>query len=142
MQQYIFKHRLYYVILQPLMPLPGTAIWDEWKDQVVIDRDHHSLWDISHLCLPSRLPMRTYYREMMKLYVRTTLDVRRLPDLQLRTMPPLWSPEIPRNLLGGMRILWQLAHAHERYRPSELRRYAEGAARPMIKPQEKEAAAC
>jgi radical SAM superfamily enzyme YgiQ (UPF0313 family) len=133
MQQYIYQHRLYYVILQPLMPLPGTDIWDEWKDHVIIDRDHHSLWDISHLCLPSRLPMEVYYREMIKLYLRTTLDLRRLPGLKLRTLPPLWSPQIPRNVWGAAKILWQLAHAHERYRPGEVARYEAGLSRPIAR---------
>jgi radical SAM superfamily enzyme YgiQ (UPF0313 family) len=129
MQKYILDNRLYYVILQPLMPLPGTAIWDQWKSTVIIDRDHHEMWDISHLALPSRLPMQTYFREMVKLYVRTVLNVLRLPDVRLRTLPPIWSRaslEIPKVLFGGIRVLRQLWSAHTRYRPGEIERYERG----------------
>ncbi|MBI2945019.1 MAG: cobalamin B12-binding domain-containing protein [Candidatus Wallbacteria bacterium] len=128
-QQYIYDNKLYYVILQPLMPLPGTAIWDEWKDVVIIDRDHHEIWDISHLALPSRLPMKTYFREMVKLYLRTCLNLLRLPNVTLRTLPPIYSPraaEIPHVLFGGLRVLSQLWNAHRRYRPAELARYEKG----------------
>ncbi len=129
MQQFIYRHKLYYVILQPLMPLPGTTIWDEWKDHVIIDRDHHELWDISHLALPSRLPMNTYFREMVKLYARTCLDLRRLPDVKLRTLKSVFSRRVPEVLFGGMKILWQLWNAEKRYRPEELARYERGRAR-------------
>lgn len=125
-QKYIYDNRLYYVILQPLMPLPGTAIWPEWKDSVVMDRDHHEIWDISHLALPSRLPMKTYFREMVKLYLRTCLNLLRLPNVDLRTLPPLYSPRIPKVLFGGLRVLSQLWWAHNRYTPSEIARYERG----------------
>lgn len=126
LQDYIYKNRIYYVILQPLMPLPGTAIWDQWKDHVVIDRDHHEMWDISHLALPSKLDMDTYFREMVKLYIRTCLDLRRLTDVNLRTLSSVWHPRVPQVLFGGLKILWQLWHARKRYRPNELERYELG----------------
>ncbi|MBI4859956.1 MAG: radical SAM protein, partial [Candidatus Riflebacteria bacterium] len=129
LQRYIYDNRLYYVILQPLMPLPGTAIWDQWSSTVIIDRDHHEMWDISHLALPSRLPMKTYFREMVKLYLRTCLNLLRLPGVNLRTLPTITSPavaQIPKVLAGGLRVCWQLWNAHERYRPGEVARYERG----------------
>lgn len=131
MQSYILENRLYYVILQPLMPLPGTAIWDQWEPSVIIDRNHHEMWDISHLALPSRLPMQTYFREMVKLYMRTVYNVFRLPRVKLRTLPSLVSPEalqIPKVVLGSLRVLKQLWWAQDRYRPNELERYEKGRA--------------
>lgn len=125
-QKYIYDNKLYYVILQPLMPLPGTAIWDQWKDHVIIDRDHHEMWDISHLALPSKLPMETYFREMVKLYMRTCLDLTRLPDVKLRTLKSVFSTEVPRVLFGGMKILWQIWNAKSKYLPHELARYERG----------------
>lgn len=145
MQNYIYKNKLYYVILQPLMPLPGTTIWDQWKDHVVIDRSHHEMWDISHLALPSKLPMKVYFQEMVKLYIRTCLNLMRMPDVKLRTLPSVWNWEVPRVLFGGLKILWQLWNAHKRYLPEELARYekgreliAKGAAEAMVPAEDDE----
>jgi radical SAM superfamily enzyme YgiQ (UPF0313 family) len=126
LRDYLFRHRIYYCILQPLMPLPGTDIWDEWKDRVILDRDHHELWDISHLCLPGKIPMADYYREMAKLYIRTTLDPRRIFALRPRTLDNVGWSKIARTFLGALRLLWGLQRAPRRYRPSELARYAGG----------------
>ncbi len=131
LRDYLFRHQIYYCILQPLMPLPGTDIWDEWKDRVILDRDHHELWDISHLCLPGRMPMREYYREMAKLYIRTTLDPRRIFALRPRTLDNLDWVKIARTFLGALRLLWGLQQAPKRYRPGELARYAKGAPLPI-----------
>lgn len=131
LQAYLFRHRIYYCVLQPLMPLPGTVIWEEWKDRVILDRDHHELWDISHLCLPSRLPMATYYREMAKLYLRTTGDPRRIRELRPRTLEAVRLPKVARTMWAALRLLWGLQRAPRRYRPSELARYAAGQVSPI-----------
>ncbi len=131
LRAYLIRHQIYYCILQPLMPLPGTDIWAEWKDRVILDRDHHELWDISHLCLPGSMPMADYYREMAKLYIRTTLDPRRIFALRPRTLDNVAWTKIARTFLGGLRLLWGLQNAPRRYRPSELARYAAGSAVPV-----------
>jgi radical SAM superfamily enzyme YgiQ (UPF0313 family) len=136
LQSYLFRHRIYYCVLQPLMPLPGTEIWEEWKDRVILDRDHHELWDISHLCLPSRLPMARYYREMTKLYLRTVADPRRIRDLRPRTIEGASLSKVARTLWGSLRLLWGLGRAPRRYRPSELARFAAGVPRPIGPPAE------
>lgn len=126
LQDYLLRHKVYYCVLQPLMPLPGTDIWDEWKDRVILDRDHYELWDISHLCLPGRMPMADYYRQMAKLYIRMTLDPRRIFTLRPRTLDHVGWAKMTRTFLGGLRLLWGLQQAPRRYRPSELARYNAG----------------
>jgi hopanoid C-3 methylase len=126
LREYLIRHQIYYCILQPLMPLPGTDIWEELQDRVILDRDHHELWDISHLCLPGRLPMRRYYREMAKLYIRTTLDPRRIFALRPRTLDNVGWARMARIFLGALRLLWGLQRAPGRYRPAELARYNAG----------------
>ncbi len=124
LREYLFRHSIYYCILQPLMPLPGTDIWDEWKDRVILDRGHHELWDISHLCLPGKMPMASYYRQMAKLYIRTTLDPRRIFTLRPRTLDNVGWAKITRTFLGALKLLWGLQRAPGRYRPAERARYA------------------
>lgn len=123
LERYVLKNRLYYVILQPLMPLPGTALWDEWRDRVFLERDHHALWDISHLAVATRLPMRRYYAWMLRLYLRSYFSLWRVPGLRLRTMPPLLSREVPRVLGGALKVAAQLVAAPRHYRRGELARY-------------------
>jgi len=135
LREYLLRHRIYYCILQPLMPLPGTDIWDEWKDRVILDRDHFELWDISHLCLPGRMPMRSYYLEMAELYIRTTLDPRRIFALRPRTLDNAGWAKIARTFLGALRLLWGLRQAPKRYRPAEIARYAAGSPLPISSAQ-------
>jgi radical SAM superfamily enzyme YgiQ (UPF0313 family) len=119
LEKYILRNRLYYVILQPLMPLPGTALWDEWRDRVFIRRDHHAIWDISHLAVPSTLPMWRFYHWMLRLYLRSYFSLWRVPGLRLRTMPPLLSREVPAVLWGALKVGAQLATAPLSYRRDE-----------------------
>lgn len=138
LQEYLLHHKIYYCILQPLMPLPGTDIWEEWKDRVILDRDHHELWDISHLCLPGRMPMADYYRHMAKLYIRTTLNPRRVFALRPRTLNNVGWAKITRTFLGALRLLWGLQRAPRRYRPSELARYKAGIPEPISRDGQKQ----
>ncbi len=126
LERYVLRNRLYYVILQPLMPLPGTALWEEWRERVFIARDHHALWDISHLAVPSRLPMWSYYAWMLRLYLRSYFSLWRVPGLRLRTMPPLWSREVPRVLWGGLKVGAQLLAAPLHYRRDERDAFRRG----------------
>jgi radical SAM superfamily enzyme YgiQ (UPF0313 family) len=126
LKDYLFKHNIYYCILQPLMPLPGTDIWEQWKERVILDRDHHELWDISHLCLPGKIPMAAYYREMANLYLRTTLNPRRIFTLRPRTLDNVGWAKIARTFMGALRFLWGLKRAPAHYRPAERIRYAAG----------------
>jgi len=62
-------NRVHFVNLQPLTPLPGTSIFDDYKDQLLVTREDYPKWDLAHLVLqPQKLSVRAYYWEMLKLY--------------------------------------------------------------------------
>lgn len=62
-------HRVHFVNLQPLTPLPGTSIFDDYKDQLMVPREDYPKWDLAHLVLqPQSLSVRGFYWEMLKLY--------------------------------------------------------------------------
>jgi hopanoid C-3 methylase len=128
LERYIRRNQLYYVILQPLMPLPGTLLWEEWKDRVFIRRDHHELWDISHLAVPSRLPMWRYYGWMLRLYLGANYGLWRVPRMSLRTMPSLLSREVAQVLWGGLKVGAQLLAAPLHYSADERAAFRRGRA--------------
>jgi radical SAM superfamily enzyme YgiQ (UPF0313 family) len=56
-----------------LTPLPGTDLWSEASQRVVVD--NWEMYDIVHAVLPTRLPLEEFYAEYSGLW-RHVLDVR------------------------------------------------------------------
>ncbi len=113
---------LYYLNISPLTPLPGTAIWEEFAADVVVPRKAHGLWDLSHAVLPTRQPLRVFYRELRRIYTRAILDIGRAARLTLRTRPPVLSRAYLRIWWGAIRIYFQFRRAAGHHSPRELRR--------------------
>jgi radical SAM superfamily enzyme YgiQ (UPF0313 family) len=57
-----------FVMCIPLTPLPGTDLYEEVKDQLTTS--NLELFDLSHAVLPTRLPLKKFYRELTYLYYR------------------------------------------------------------------------
>ncbi|WP_245330874.1 B12-binding domain-containing radical SAM protein [Acetoanaerobium pronyense] len=65
---------LMFVNLQPLTPLPGTDIYEEYERSLIIKREDYEKWDLAHLALmPSKMSIRSYYIEIIKLYYSITM---------------------------------------------------------------------
>ena len=120
--QFIEDNGLYYLNISPLTPLPGTVIWDEYKDKLTVPREAHGLWDLSHVVLPTRLPLKRYYRFLLKTYSRAVLNVRRANRLTLRTRPPVWTPRYLRLWWGAIQIYFQFATAWRHHSPRQIRK--------------------
>ena len=120
--RFIDETGLYYVNISPLTPLPGTLIWDDYCERLTVSRRAHPLFDLSHVLLPTRVSLREYYRELLRLYVRTCLDIRRANRLTLGTRPPVWSRKYLRLWLGAVRIWLQMRNAHRHHSPAQLAR--------------------
>jgi radical SAM superfamily enzyme YgiQ (UPF0313 family) len=119
---FIEETGLYYVNISPLTPQPGTVIWNLYKDKVTIPREAHGLWDFSHVLLPTQMPLKKYYRHLLKLYAKTILDISRAQRLTQRTLPSVWSWKYFRMLLGAMKIGRQFLNAHHHHSEKELKR--------------------
>jgi radical SAM superfamily enzyme YgiQ (UPF0313 family) len=113
---------LYYLNISPLTPLPGTVIWHLYKDQITVPRQAHGLWDLSHVVLPTKMPLKAYYRSLWKVYARSVLDFRRADRYALRTRPPLYKWQYLRLLFGAAKMAVQLWYAHRHHRPEALRK--------------------
>ena len=127
---------LYYVNISPLTPQPGTVIWEQYRDRITVTREAHGLWDFSHMILPTTMPLKAYYRALLRTYARTCLDIRRAHRLTLRTRPPVWHPRYLRLWYGAFRIFLQFMNAHRHHRPRQLARAADrGPAIPGLRPR-------
>lgn len=118
--EFIKTTGLYYVNISPLTPMPGTVIWDEYKDKTTVPREAHGLWDLSHVLLPTKMPLKAYYRSLMKLYWKTVMNPVRASKLTQRTLPSIWSRKYLRLFLGAMKIGRQFLNAHNHHSPKEL----------------------
>jgi radical SAM superfamily enzyme YgiQ (UPF0313 family) len=123
--RFIDETGLYYLNISPLTPQPGTVIWNEYKDRVLVSREAHGLWDFSHMLLPTRMPLKQYYRALLRTYARACLDIRRANRLSLRTRPPVWSRKYLRLWSGAMKIFLQFLNAHRHHAPAALARAAD-----------------
>ncbi|MGE5179678.1 MAG: B12-binding domain-containing radical SAM protein [Bacteroidota bacterium] len=123
--RFIEENGLYYLNISPLTPLPGTDLWERERERLTVSPRAHGLFDLTHVLLPTRMPLRDYYRSLLSLYVRTALDPRRADRLMLRTRPPVWSLRYLRLWLGALRIGHQMRTAHRHHGPRELARALE-----------------
>lgn len=122
LMQFIEDNGLYYLNISPLTPLPGTVIWDDYQDKLMVPRKAHGLWDLSHVVLPTSMPLKRYYRFLLRTYRRAVLDIRRADRLTLRTRPPIWSRKYLRLWWGAIKIMFQLRNAYRHHTPRQLRR--------------------
>jgi radical SAM superfamily enzyme YgiQ (UPF0313 family) len=118
--EFIEENGLYDLNLSPLTPFPGTALWDELKDRITVPREAHGLWDLSHAVLPTRQPLKLFYRSLLSVYTRAILDLRRAGRLTLRNRPPVWSPVYLRLWAGALRIWLQFRGAQRHHTPGAL----------------------
>jgi radical SAM superfamily enzyme YgiQ (UPF0313 family) len=122
LKRFVDETGLYYLNISPLTPMPGTAIWHAFEDRIVVDRRAHGLWDLSHVLLPTRQPLKAYYRSLLGVYLHACLNPRRARRLSLRTSPPVLSRKFLRLWLGGLRVVTQFLVAHRHHTERVLRR--------------------
>jgi len=119
--QFIEKTGLYYLNISPLTPLPGTSIWKDYQNKITVPREAHGLWDLSHVLLPTKMPIKAYYRALLRLYAKTALNFKRAKRLTQRTLPSVWSMAYMRMLFGAIKIGRQMMNAHKHHSEKELK---------------------
>jgi radical SAM superfamily enzyme YgiQ (UPF0313 family) len=120
LKRFIDDNKLYYLNVSPLTPLPGTLIWEQYKDRLIVGRRAHGLWDLSHTVLLTRQPLREYYHSLLGVYTHACLNPWRARRLNLPTAPPIWSWKFLRLWVGALKIARQFLSAHHHHTPEEL----------------------
>lgn len=118
--QFIEDSGLYYINISPHTPLPGADIWPLFKNQITVPEDAHGLFDLSHMILPTKMSLKQFYRELLKLYSRTILNPKRANQNTYRTLPSIWSLKYLRMILGTLKIRRQFLRAHKHHSPQEI----------------------
>jgi radical SAM superfamily enzyme YgiQ (UPF0313 family) len=122
LKRFIDDNRLYYLNISPLTPMPGTLIWEKYRDHTMVSRRAHGLWDLSHTVLPTRMPLRDYYRALLGVYTHACLNPLRARRLGLKNMPSIFSWKFVRLWLGALKIGQQFLFAHRHHTRREIAR--------------------
>lgn len=60
-----------FVNLQPLTPLPGTDIFNQYLPDLIVQRENYPVWDMAHVVLkPKFMSIRRFYLEMILAYYK------------------------------------------------------------------------
>ena len=72
--QWLKSLNVRFVNLQPLTPLPGTDIFHEYTDKLLVKREDHQVWDMAHVVLkPEHMSIRRFYIEILKAYYKVIM---------------------------------------------------------------------
>ncbi|RMF85838.1 MAG: radical SAM protein [Nitrospirae bacterium] len=103
--RYVRRIRVSHPTYSVLTPLPGTDLFDQERHRLTTT-DYH-LFDLLHATLPTRLPLKRFYRELSKLYFRTPSPLQTWRNLQA------W-PKGERLATARLvaRLFWEVRHYH------------------------------
>ena len=63
-----------FVNLQPLTPLPGTAMFDKYSSELIVKREDYYMWDMAHVVLrPEHMSIRKFYLELLTAYYKIVM---------------------------------------------------------------------
>ncbi|MBE7077131.1 MAG: radical SAM protein [Clostridiales bacterium] len=68
-----FDHPL--VNIQPITPMPGTPLFDEYNHEIVVPREKYAWWDMAHVVFkPLNMSKRLYYYHIVRAYLKTSAN--------------------------------------------------------------------
>lgn len=93
-----------FVNLQPLTPLPGTDIFEDYEDKLLVGRDQYHLFDMAHVVLkPQLMSVREFYIQILKSYYRIIIR----PKHILRLIKKYGVKENMKMLKGSQLVSYQ-----------------------------------
>ena len=68
-----FDHPL--VNIQPITPMPGTPLFEEYPHKITISRKEYACWDMAHIVFqPKYMSKRKYYYHILRAYLKTSAN--------------------------------------------------------------------
>jgi len=63
--------------IQPITPIPGTPLYDTFKNKIIVPREQHHLWDMTHILLkPTKMSTRRFYYNIIRTYYKTATGLK------------------------------------------------------------------
>lgn len=121
LRAFIRETGLYYLNISPLVPLPGTSQYEVYRDRLIVPREAHGLWDLSHAVVETHLPLKEHYRQLLITYASVIFNLSRARRVTQRTLPSIWSLNYLRLLLGAAKIGIQFLRASGHHTERELK---------------------
>jgi len=82
LREWLKKTGVNFVNLQPLTPLKGTSIYEDYRDDFIEKPDDVALWDMAHIVLkPKYMSKRMFYFRILKLYYAIVMRPKHLVRL-------------------------------------------------------------
>jgi radical SAM superfamily enzyme YgiQ (UPF0313 family) len=91
-----------------LTPFPGTELYDEMKDDLITD--NLDLFDVYHALVPTRLPLKQFYKEYAGLFMKASPILKRLK--MLKEIDPQFRKKF---IAAGKNFRSQLKNAYRDY---------------------------
>ena len=102
-----------FVNLQPLVPMPGTEIYDQYEGQLLLKREEYEKWDMTHIAImPTKLTPTQYYIQIIKGYFNTTSSLSSLWYMYKKTNFKI----AVKCLIGAFKMLWHYIRMIIEYR--------------------------
>lgn len=108
LQEYCRALDLMFPSFAVLTPLPGTDLYQEVKEQMIID--NYDFFDFIHTLLPTKLPVKDFYQEYYDLYIRG-----KSPKNHLKYLMKFPLGEIPGLYIRGLHFYRRLKNTYLDY---------------------------
>lgn len=101
--KWIKSMHIRFVNLQPLVPLPGTEIYEKYKNQLLLKEEEYEKWDLTHLAImPTKLTPTQYYIQIIKGYFNTSSSLSSLYYMYKKCGFKIAA----KCFIGAMKMLW------------------------------------
>ena len=93
-----------FVNLQPLTPLPGTDIFEEYIPHLIVDREDYAKWDMAHVVLkPEHMTIKAYYTQLLLSYYKVIMRPKHINAL----IKKYGFKENFKMFMGSSHVSWQ-----------------------------------
>lgn len=79
LRNWLRSQEVRFVNLQPLTPMPGTDIFEEYLPKLVVERKDYDKWDMAHVVLkPAHMSIKAFYFQILLSYYRVVMRLKNI----------------------------------------------------------------